>query len=148
MANHLRRRIRSRVATTLTGLSTTGSNVFQSRVYPMESADLPGLCIYTNSETVDIASIGATRTLFRELNLMIEGYASASTNLEDTLDQIGKEIEVAFSGDIKINNLAMDSHLTDVEVSLSGDGSTGMGVIRHTYLVTYQNLENTPDTPA
>jgi hypothetical protein len=80
--------------------------------------------------------------------LIVEGYASASTNLEDTLDQIGKEIEVAFSGDIKINNLAMDSHLTDVEVSLSGDGSTGMGVIRHTYLVTYQNLENTPDTPA
>ena len=106
---HLRRQIRERAASTLTGLTTTGSNVFQSRVYPMESADLPGLCIYTNSETVDIASIGTTRTVFRELNLIVEGYASASTNLEDTLDQIGKEIEVAFSGDIKINNLAMDS---------------------------------------
>ena len=79
---------------------------------------------------------------------MIEGYASASTNLENTLDQIGKEIEIAFSGDIKINNLAMDSHLTDVEVSLSGEGSSSIGVIRYTYLVTYQNAENTPDTPA
>jgi len=148
MANHLRRRIRERAASRLGSLSTTGSRVYQSRIYPMESDSLPGLCIYTNDEAIDIASIGSTRTLFRELNLIVEGYASASTNLEDTLDQIGKEIEVAFSGDIKINNLAMDSHLTDVEVSLSGDGSTGMGVIRHTYLVTYQNLENTPDTPA
>ena len=148
MAFHLRRQIRNRVATTLTGLTTTGSNVFQSRVYPMETGGLPGLCIYTNDESVDIASIGATRTLFRELNLMVEGYASAGSSLEKTLDKIGKEIEVAMSGDIKINNLAMDSRLTNVEVSLSGDGSSSLGVIRHTYLVTYQNLENTPDSPA
>ena len=148
MAFHLRRQIRNRVATTLTGLTTTGSNVFQSRVYPMETGGLPGLCIYTNDESVDIASIGATRTLFRELNLMVEGYASAGSSLENTLDKIGKEIEVAMSGDIKINNLAMDSRLTNVEVSLSGDGSSSLGVIRHTYLVTYQNLENTPDSPA
>ena len=148
MANHLRRQIRERVVTTLTGLSTTGSNVFQSRVYPMETGGLPGLCIYTNDESVDIASIGATRTLFRELNFMVEGYASAGSSLENTLDKIGKEIEVAMSGDIKINNLAMDSRLTNVEVSLSGDGSSSLGVIRHTYLVTYQNLENTPDSPA
>ena len=114
----------------------------------MESGGLPGLCIYNNDESVDIASIGSTRTLFRELNLMVEGYASAASNLEDTLDQIGKEVEVACSGDIKVNNLAMDSRLTNVEVSLSGDGASGIGVIRHTYLVTYQNLENTPDSPA
>ena len=148
MANHLRRRIRERAASTLGSLSTTGSMVYQSRIYPMETASLPGLCIYTNDESVDIASIGSTRTLFRELNLMVEGYASASSNLEDALDQIGMEVEVAMSGDIKLNNLAMDSRLTNVEVSLSGEESSSTGVIRYTYLVTYQNAENTPDTLA
>ena len=38
MANHIRQQIRERVGTTLTGLTTTGSNVFQSRVYNLENA--------------------------------------------------------------------------------------------------------------
>ena len=67
MANHLRRQIRERVGTTLTGLSTTGSNVFQSRVYPIESAGLPGIFIYTQNEGVSIDAIDATRTVGRDL---------------------------------------------------------------------------------
>ena len=99
MANHLRRQIREQVGTTLTGLSTTGSNVFQSRVYPMESAGLPGLCICTQNEDVSIDAMGATRKVGRDLELIVEGYATGS-NLDDTLDQIGKEVETALAGDI------------------------------------------------
>jgi len=145
MANHLRRQIRERAATTLTGLTTTGSNVFQSRVYPMESAGLPGLCIYTTEETVEIQSMGATRHVSRDLTLIVEGYATDSANVDDTLDQIGKEIEIAMSGDITLNNLAQDSYLSSVEITLSGDGTTGIGKITHSYTVVYQNAENAPD---
>ena len=145
MANHLRRQIRERAATTLTGLTTTGSNVFQSRVYPMESAGLPGLCIYTTEETVEIQSMGGTRHVSRDLTLIVEGYATDSANVDDTLDQIGKEIEVAMSGDITLNDLAQDSYLSSVEITLSGDGSTGIGKITHSYTVVYQNAENAPD---
>ena len=145
MANHLRRQIRERVATTLTGLSTTGSNVFQSRIYPMESAGLPGLCVYTQEESVGIQSMGGTRNVSRDLTLIIEGYASASSNIDDTMDAIGKEVEVAMSGDITLNDLAQDSYLSSVEITLSGDGSTGIGKITHSYTVVYQNAENAPD---
>tara|TARA_A100001201_G_scaffold141134_1_gene135812 strand:+ start:693 stop:1139 length:447 start_codon:yes stop_codon:yes gene_type:complete len=145
MANHLRRQIRERAATTLTGLTTTGSNVFQSRVYPMESAGLPGLCIYTTEETVEMQSMGGTRNVSRDLTLIVEGYATDSANVDDTLDQIGKEIEVAMSGDITLNDLAQDSYLSSVEITLSGDGSTGIGKITHSYTVVYQNAENAPD---
>ena len=145
MANLLRRQIRERAATTLTGLTTTGSNVFQSRVYPMESAGLPGLCIYTTEETVEMQSMGATRHVSRDLTLIVEGYATASANVDDTLDQIGKEIEIAMSGDITLNDLAQDSYLSSVEITLSGDGSTGIGKITHSYIVVYQNAENAPD---
>ena len=51
--------------------------------------------------------MGATRTVQRGLNLMVEGYAKTATNLDDTLDQIGKKIEVAMAGDIGLNSLAM-----------------------------------------
>ena len=145
MANHLRRQIRERAATTLTGLTTTGSNVFQSRVYPMESAGLPGLCIYTTEETVEIQSMGGTRNVSRDLTMIVEGYATDSANVDDTLDQIGKEIEIAMSGDITLNDLAQDSYLSSVEITLSGDGTTGIGKITHSYTVVYQNAENAPD---
>ena len=145
MANHLRRQIRERAATTLTGLTTTGSNVFQSRVYPMESAGLPGLCIYTTDEAIEMQSMGGTRNVSRDLTLIVEGYATDSANVDDTLDQIGKEIEIAMSGDITLNDLAQDSYLSSVEITLSGDGSTGIGKITHSYTVVYQNAENAPD---
>ena len=145
MANHLRRQIRERAATTLTGLSSTGSNVFQSRFYPMESAGLPGLCIYTKDETAEISVMGATRTVQRDLDLVVEGYAKTATNLDDTLDQIGKEIEVAMAGDIDLNSLADDSYLSSVETSYSAEGETPVGIIRYNYSVIYSNAENAPD---
>ena len=145
MANHLRRQIRERAATTLTGLATTGSNVFQSRIYPLATAALPGLTIYTNAETVALTTMGATRTLHRDLELVVEGFAAVSTDLEDTLDQIGKEVETALAGDIGLSSLALDSYLTRVEVTFSGDGEKPAGLIRHTYAVLYRTAENAPD---
>ena len=73
MANHLRQQIRERIGTTLTGLSTTGSNVFQSRVYPLEDTNLPALVIYTKSEESMPIDIGTNRTLERNLIVNIEG---------------------------------------------------------------------------
>ena len=145
MANHLRRQISERAATTLTGLSTTGSNVFQSRFYPMESAGLPGLCIFTKDETAEISVMGATRTVQRDLDLVVEGYAKTATNLDDRLDQIGKEIEVAMAGDIDLNSLADDSYLSSVEISYSAEGENPVGIIRYNYSVIYSNAENAPD---
>ena len=42
---HARKSIRDDIKTTLTGLTTTQSNVFQSRVYPIGKAKLPGILI-------------------------------------------------------------------------------------------------------
>ena len=53
---------------------------------------------------------------------MVEGYVKTATNLDDTLDQIGKEIEEAMAGDIDLNSLADDSHLSSVEISYSAEG--------------------------
>lgn len=111
----------------------------------METAALPGLTIYSNSEDAVVSTIGATRTVERDLELIVEGYASASSDLEDTLDQIGKEIETAMAGDIGLNSLAVDSYLSAVEISLSGEGEKPIGVIRHTYGIIYRNAENAPD---
>ena len=38
----------------------------------MESAGLPGLCIYTQNEDVSIDAMGPTRTVGRDLELIVE----------------------------------------------------------------------------
>ena len=74
----------------------------------MESAGLPGLCIYTQEESIELQTMGSTRNIQRDLALIVEGYATASSDLDDTLDLIGKEIEIAMAGDVGLNALAGD----------------------------------------
>ena len=50
---HARQSIRDNVVTAVTGLSTTGTNVFRSRVYPLGENKLPALCIYTVAGEVE-----------------------------------------------------------------------------------------------
>ena len=88
MANHIRQQIRERVATTLAGLSTTGSNVFQSRVFNLEESKLPAIIIYTKSEAGELLEMGSTRTLQRTLSLVVEAYVKAISNFDDTIDTI------------------------------------------------------------
>ena len=122
----------------LTGLSSTGSNVFESHVCPLENDDLPSLCIYTQDEEIEVGSMGDPRLCHSTMTLIVDGYAQTSSNLDDQLDQIGKEIQVAMAGDIDINNLIKDSYLSSVDISHSGDGTSPIGIIRHNYSVLYR----------
>jgi hypothetical protein len=148
VANHVRQQIREQVGTTLTGLTTTGSNVFQSRVYPLAASNLPGLLIYTLVETSDLDAMGSSQDLMRNLSLAIEGYAKASANLDDTLDTIAKEVETALAADTKLNGLAKNCHLSGTEIQLNGDGDQPIGVVAMTFSVTYRTAHNTPDVAA
>ncbi len=143
---HVRQQIRERVATDLTGLSTTGSNVFQSRVYPMEGAGLPGLIVYTNSETTDLEGTSSGRNLVRVLDVVVEGYVKATSNSDDTVDTIAAEVETAIANDSTINSLAKDSILATTEIELSGDAEQPIAVVRMTFTVVYVTADNAPET--
>lgn len=148
MANHVRQQIRERVGTVLTGLTTTGSNVYQSRVYPLSASNLPGLLIYTLSETSEPDVMGVQQGVERLLTLAVEGYAKATANLDDTLDTICKEVETAIAGDTKLNNLARNAFLTSTEIQLNGDGEQPIGVATMTFEVNYRTINNAPDVAA
>ena len=77
---HQRKTIRDRVITVLTGLSTTGSNVFNSRVYPNEESKLPLLNVFTLSETVELDSVKST---IREMELVVEGFALSLIHISE-----------------------------------------------------------------
>lgn len=145
MADHIRQQIRERVATTLTGLTTTGSRVYQSRVYPMTETNMPGILIYSTSEDSEIDVMGSTGTLNRLLNLTVEGYVKSTTEFDDKIDDICKEIETAMAGDQTINGLAKNSFLAGTEINYSGEGEQPIGVVTLNYVVQYRTATNAPD---
>ena len=138
---HLRQQIRERVATTLTGLTTTGSNVFQSRVYPLENTKLPCLLIYTREESSEPLDMSPPRTIEKRLSLVVEGYVKANSNYDDTIDTITKEVETALYGDRLINNLAKDSFLVTTDISFNGEGDNPLGIVVMTFEIPYHHTE-------
>lgn len=141
---HARETIRARVATMLTGLTTTAARVFQSRVYNVQESELPCLLIYTVSEDVAEVTLGDPRTLERVLTLVVEGKAQATADLDDTLDDIGQEVETALGGDPDLSIGVYDTLLETVEIDYSADGDVPVGSIVMRFLVTYRTAENAP----
>ena len=105
MANQLRRQIREWFTTMLTCLSTTGSNVFQTYLCPLENEGLLALCIYTQDEEIEVGAIGDLIVYHSTMTLIVDGYVQTFSNLNDQLDQIGIEVQVAMAEDVDINNL-------------------------------------------
>ena len=142
---HLRQSIRERIGTLVTGLSTTGSNVFQSRVYPVEDGSLPCLLVYTTSEESEVTEIASPRPMTRFLNVIVQGVVGATTP-DDTLDDISKEVEVALAGDVSINNLANNSFLSSTTIEFNSDGAKPIGTVMLNYIVEYRNVDNNPES--
>ena len=138
---HKRQSIRERVASTLTGLTTTGSHVFQSRVYPIENTKLPCLLIYTREETSEPLTTNPPRAIEKVLSLVVEGYVKANTNFDDTIDTICEEVEEALFTDRLINDLALDSFLINTDISYNGEGDNPLGIVVMTFQITYHHTE-------
>ena len=146
--SHVRQQIREAFGTACSGLSTTGTNVFQTRVYPLETGALPGLCIYTTSESISdvVGEIGgAARLVSRALSVRVEGYARASSNLDDTLDTISAEVETAVANSSTIDGLITDMELSSTDVSFT-EGDREIGVITLDFAVVYTTAFNDPQT--
>jgi len=137
--SHVRQQIREYFKTTLTGLTTTGSNVHESRIYPLET--VPALVIYTKSETSEPQVIGTNRVLSRELEVVVEGYAKATTNFDDTIDTISKEVEEAIAADVTLGGLAKDSYISSTEIEFNGEGEKPLGYVALTFTTIYHTQE-------
>jgi len=93
--------VRDSAVTALTGLATTGSNVFASSVYPLSDGSLPCLKVYTRSDSFGamereyVSVTGTWGGYAREIELVVEAHVKVVTDFDDTLDTICEEVEAA-----------------------------------------------------
>lgn len=143
MANHIRQQLREAVATAVTGLTTTGSRVFQSRAYPLQVSDLPCLVVTADGDSIEQETIHRPYIQARQVQLRIEGYAVGTVDLDDTLDGICKEIEVAVDNAM----LAMvdDIGFAGTQLDTSVVGQQPVGKLTMIYRITVRTMSNSPD---
>lgn len=135
--SHVRQQIRDAIATTVTGLATTGAAVYRMRKWALDDSKLPALCVYTGDETSSLITVGS-RTLRRVNNVVVEGYCKgASTAVSDVLDTISMEVEEAIAANFTLDGLAKSTILTGTEVDLNVQGEYAIGSVRLIYSVEY-----------
>ena len=143
MANHVRQQIREYFGTNLNNLTTTGTRVHESRVYPLDT--LPALVIYTKSETSEPLVMHTDRVMQRDLSVVVEAYAKGTSNFDDTIDTICKEVEEAIATDTTLGGLAKDTFLESTEIEFNAEGEQPMGFVSLTFLTKYYVQETNPD---
>lgn len=137
---HARRSIREAAVTKLTGLTTTGNRVYDSRVFPLSESNLPCIAVYTADENIERASLGGL--LVREVDLVVRGYARAAASVEDVLDGIAEEVEVALTSVAGVKELTVRS----IETEFDGEGDMPIATIAITFNAQYYTNAGAPGT--
>ena len=100
------------------------------------------LNVYSNTETSELSSIGKIE---RNLEIMVEGFAKATNNIDEILDTIAKEVEVALATDLTRGGHAKTTFLTNTEYELENIGNQQLGVIKLTFNVHYITTKTNPE---
>lgn len=146
--SHIRQLIRSNVISTLTGATSAGSNVFQTRYYPIESGKLPAIAVFTLSESTEYATISRPRRQIRTLDMAVEIFISATSSMDNTLDDLCVQVEELLQNDPTRGGNAHNTDIVAFNADFDGSGEKPVGVGRFTVRVTYTNLENDVQTAA
>lgn len=93
--------IMTAVTATLTGLTTTGANVFRGRLHALSDAEIPALSIYQgNDDVLDDFGTSNFQYVNRDLTVRIEAHVKTNSQAVDTLlNLIAREVYIAMLAD-------------------------------------------------
>jgi len=140
---HARQQIREALATALTGLTTTSTRVYQSRLHTLRDANLPCLLVNTDSEQVESATMNSPALLERSLTVVVRCVTKAASDLDDALDTMAKEVETAL-GLSTLSGLAENVLLQSISVEMDDAMEKPVGVLSLTYQISYFTASNAP----
>jgi hypothetical protein len=136
MAVHPRETIRKAVVALLVAAKTdAGSSVFPTREVPWRNVELPGIAVYSLEETSEQSHPQAE--LVRHVVLAIHAVVRLSEAVDDALDALSQQIEIAMAADPTIGRIAFMSTLVGTEISVDESTARPVGAVRLAYDVRY-----------
>lgn len=144
---HVREQARDQAVAALTGATQAGAQVYKSsRTDPFQRGFGAAIRVSTPEEESGVGSAGKPATLAREISLRVAAWAEGGAELDDTLDTIATEIEVAIYQSGRLGGLALEVTLTATGPVLDGDGARLAGTIALDFRVLVATAENDPET--
>ena len=141
---HARKQIRDAFVAALTGLTTTGLNVFSGRVYPVHDSILPGLNVMARNEEIS-ADTGELISQNRQLSVVVQGHAKEGSGVDDELDKICAEVETAVFNDVALGNLCRCLDLSTTEYENNSEAEQELGICTMTFSVKYITNNGEPE---
>ena len=145
---HARKQIRDAAGVALvTGATAAGANVYISRSYPLQAANLPALRVYTTDEAseTDERTMGAAPQLLRKQLLIIEGVLKQTTDIDDAMDALAAEVEIVLAENL-LGGLIKDIVIAGTNLDVNTDGEQPVGVVTMSYEVLYMTTTTDPET--
>lgn len=153
MADHVAKQVLDAVVTACTGLTTTGSNVFRSRVHTMTESTLPALLIYSREDVFEEEEVGmqtdGNKGYHFLLTLSIDAIEkdASETTAEDNLFEIRKEVQTALEADLTLSGKCKDLWLSEATVEdRTGAGDSPVLGMVMLWQFRYRIKQGTPDT--
>ena len=127
-------------------LTSAEDRIFGSRSKPLFDQFLPAILVYARSENIleerfATDGFGATK---RELEIALEAVVLGNGQVDDMLDNIAAQIELAFDGWEMSSRKADVMKLKSTEIDVSIEGSKTYGAARLTYGITYYTANKQP----
>lgn len=146
MADHVIKQLRDALVTRLTGLATTGARVHSYRANPLQTiGELPALIVRTPSDSMQEATVHPGAVVERTVEILVQGYAAANADLDDTLDAIRKDVDTALGAALTIGSNTVPVDMTGDSDSDITDGEVQAGEINLRYRATLYHVKGVPD---
>ena len=143
---HARTTIRQAFVRALKGKTEAGNNVFDSRLYSMESGALPGIIVFSSNEEVITSTLSPPRSQDRIVKITVECYAKAATSANMVVDNLAAGVEGAVFRDPNLPKIYKDCKLESTNISLNSDGDQPVALASLVFSVLYRTREDSPDT--
>lgn len=133
---HKRTEIRNAVKAMLLNATTCGANVYSNRVSTFWKAELPSISIFTTDEEAQPRDLRA-QSYVVNMNLRIEIHAEANEDLDETLDDLSKEVQDLIQANQDLTGTCLGSVYTGAQIELADNGTTQIGVASLNFSVKY-----------
>lgn len=150
MALHLRDQIIDAITAALTGLTTTGANVFTDRDIanePLADTALPALNIEQGDESSIPVSLGYPRTVQATVTVDIAAHTKRATGTlaRKQANLIAQEVQVALYANRQLGGLNEKMTLSRTSYTPSSESDSARGELTMSVEVEYFYKEDRPD---
>ena len=133
-----RRTLRAQVVATVTGLATTGANVFASRVYDIPAGSLPALNVTLGPESLDDDFSANQGNDCYRVEIQIDVHARANSAVDDAVDAVLDEVRAVLDADSTLGGEVLNSWYSGLrDIEILGDGDQPIAVQSIIYSAIY-----------